>query len=228
MARSVVVAIGAVMLTGCVSTKVTPLKESDVATLQGGKVTTTTRPVPGFVAMTAGKAMFGALGGAAMAIAGNNLVKENGVPDPADYIANELTKGFADANAMTVASNGNVVATAVKPADLAKQYADADLLLDVQTINWSFAYFPTDWNNYRVMYSARLRVIDVKKAAVLAEGFCSRVPENSDTAPSYDDLVNDGAAGLKKELLVAANYCIRELRSQVFLPNTVKSASTKP
>jgi hypothetical protein len=178
--------------------------------------------------MTAGKAMFGALGGAAMAIAGNNLVKENGVPDPADYIANELTKGFADANAMTVASNGNVVATAVKPADLAKQYADADLLLDVQTINWSFAYFPTDWNNYRVMYSARLRVIDVKKAAVLAEGFCSRVPENSDTAPSYDDLVNDGAAGLKKELLVAANYCIRELRSQVFLPNTVKSASTKP
>jgi hypothetical protein len=226
MFRSVVIAMGVALLSGCVSTKIVPIKESDVATLQGGAIAITTREKPAFAVMTAGKAMFGAIGGAAMVIAGNNLIKENSVEDPAVHISNELIKGFAETNAMTVVPTGSVIATTMKPAELAKQYPNADVLLDVQTVNWSFAYFPMDWNSYHVIYSAKVRVIDVKKSKLLAEGFCSRVPEKTDSAPSYDQLVQNGAAGLKKELAIAAEHCIKEFRSKVFLQSGVRTANS--
>jgi hypothetical protein len=93
---------------------------------------------------------------------------------------------------------------------LAKTYANAELILDVKTIGWSFLYFPTDFNNYRVMYSARLRLIDRQRQAVMAEEFCSYTPEYEDTnkAPSYDELVGNNAAGLKRELANAARHCV--------------------
>jgi hypothetical protein len=79
----------------------------------------------------------------------------------------------------------------------------------VRTINWMFAYFPTAWTRYRVMYSARLRLIDVKRSQVIAEGSCSRIPEETPNAPTFDQLVADKAALLKRELAVAAEHCAR-------------------
>lgn len=226
MLRSVAIVIGLVLLSGCASTKVVPLQEKDLASLQGGTVTTSTREKPGFGAMTAGKAMFGAIGAVAMIAKGNEIVKENDVEDPAAYIAQELAKGFADANEMTVVSTEGVIASGTKPAELAKAYPDADVLLDVQTVNWSFGYFPTDWNSYRVMYSAKVRVIDTKRRKLLAEGFCSRVPEHADNAPSHDQLLADRAAVLKQELAAAADHCISTFRNEVFFQSGVRTASS--
>ena len=66
----------------------------------------------------------------------------------------------------------------------------------VRTVNWSFAYFPTDWNSYRVIYSAKLRLTDTRNRKVLAEGFCARIPEKSDSAPGYEELLADQEEGL--------------------------------
>lgn len=126
-----------------------------------------------------------------------------------------------------VPANGKL-ATKTTPKELAAQYSDADVLLDVQTINWSFVYFPTDWNSYRVIYSAKIRVIDVKKSKLLAEGFCSRIPENSETAPSHDELLADQAARLKQELRIGADHCVEEFRNKVLLQPGVKTASSTP
>jgi hypothetical protein len=116
---------------------------------------------------------------------------------------------------MTVVPADGVLARSTNPAELARQYSGADLLLDVQTVNWGFAYFPTDWNNYRVIYSAKARLIDTKTRKVLAEGFCSRVPEKTDDAPSHEELLANQAARLKQELEAAADHCISEFRAKV-------------
>src|SRR4051794_29356387 len=70
--------------------KMIPLSEADAATLQGKKVALTVHERPTFVAMTAGKAGFGLLGVAAMASAGNKLVDDNHVQDPAGIVRTQL------------------------------------------------------------------------------------------------------------------------------------------
>ena len=45
--------------------------------------------------------------------------------------------------------------------DLAQDHRGADYVLDVKTANWMFAYYPSDWSHYRVMYVARFRLIEV-------------------------------------------------------------------
>lgn len=215
--RPMVFAVGVLVLTGCVSTRSIPLQRERIATLKGGTITLTKREKPPFSATTAGKAMFGAIGAVAMIVHGNKIVEENAIEDPAGYIATALAGELASANAMTVVPTEGVLARGRNPAELARQYSGADLLLDVQTVNWTFVYFLPDLTRYRVVYSAKLRLIDTKTGKGVAEGFCARVPEKSDDAPSYDELLADQAARLKQELATAADHCISDFRAKVFL-----------
>ena len=94
MFRYIAAAMGVLMLSGCVSTKIVPLKQDLVADLQGGSIVTTRRAKPDFSAMTAGKAMFGLIGAAAMISSGNSIVAENEIEDPARYIGEKLVASF--------------------------------------------------------------------------------------------------------------------------------------
>jgi hypothetical protein len=209
MLRSIAAGIACLVLAGCVSTKTIPMKTDQLAKFQGGTIALAARPKPDFAAMTAGKAMFGMIGAAAMISAGNTIIKENEVEDPAIGIGQELIKNFQE----------------VHPGKLAKQYANVDLLLDLQTINWSFTYFPADWNSYRVIYSVKMRVIDTRQGRLLAEGFCSRVPEKTPSAPSRDELLANKADRLKQELARSANQCLSELREKVLPIVPAKTAA---
>jgi hypothetical protein len=220
-----ILAVSLAALAGCVSTKTIPLKRDMLAERQGGTATTSVRDKPAFSAMTAGKAMFGVMGAAAMISAGNELIRSNSVNDPAVYIGDKLLADLANANALSVVDKNGAIADTNEPAKLSKLYPHADVLLDVQTVNWSLAYFPTDWNSYRVIYSVKVRLIDTKKSKVMAEGFCARVPDKADNAPSYDQLVADSAAGLKRELAIAADYCVNELRAKVLALSPVSASS---
>jgi hypothetical protein len=204
------------LLVGCVSTKNVKADVEMLRADQPATVTVSARKKPDFTAMTAGKAAIGGLIGAiAMIKAGNDIVEENDVQDPASYIGAELAKSLTESLGVQLVDNGGKLAASGKPGDLAKVYDNAHLLLDVQTVNWSFTYFPTDWNNYRVVYSAKLRLVDTRTGKLRAEGFCARVPEKSDGAPSRDQLLADNAALLKNELKVAADYCIGQFKTNV-------------
>jgi hypothetical protein len=224
MLRMMAVVLGVVTLTGCVSTKAVPLQQGGVAALKGTRLTITQRPKPAFTAGTAGKAMFGMIGATAMIVAGNHIIEKNAVEDPAVYIANTLAADLATEHAMTIVPAPGVVAARGHASELSRLYTGADVVLDVETVNWSFVYFPSDFNNYRVIYSAKLRLIDTKKRKVLAEGFCARVPEKSDSAPSYDELLADQAARLKQELKAGADHCIADFRTRILLTSAGNAA----
>jgi hypothetical protein len=198
---------------GCASQR--PLTAASAAALRGRNVAITIRRAsPDFAAQTPGKAMFGILGAMAMISAGNDIIRENRVADPAPYIAQQLSGELARIHG----TRATAVALPVgdeAPKSIASINPTADLIVDVGTINWSFIYFPLNWSHYRVIYSARLRIIDRKTAAVIAEGTCSRIPDDTPTAPSYDELLATGAERLKDELRVAANFCVGELRNKI-------------
>lgn len=214
MSKKLLLISALVVLSGCVSTKNIPIDHSKASLTKPEKILTSKRAKPDFSAMTAGKAAFGLLGAAAMISAGNDIIKENKVEDPAYFISSELSKVLSEKYHLEQVESKNLIKGS-KPTQIAEAYSNSDWVIDIETINWSFAYFPTDWNNYRVIYSAKLRLIDTRDRSVIAEGFCSRVPEEDGQAPSYDELLKKNAEKLKLELQEAAVYCVDEFKNNV-------------
>lgn len=149
---------------GFVSTKIVPLQQARMASLQGKTLTVLKREKPSFAAMTAGKAAFGLIGATAMVVMANSIVKENNIEDPAGYIAEELAGDLANAHGQS-------------------------------------------------------------EPQMLAEGFCARIPEKSDNAPGYDELMADQATRLKQELTAGADHCIAEFRSKVLKSSGMNAGS---
>ncbi len=152
-----------------------------------------------------------------MVSAGNQIITDHSVDDPANAIAASLGTALTSAHGATKVSSPIQVASD-EIADIAGAAKDGSkFIIDVQTINWSLVYFPTDWTHYRVIYSAKARLIDVDNKAVVAEGFCSRMPESNAGAPTYDELLADQARRLKKELSTAADECIQALKQDMLV-----------
>jgi hypothetical protein len=212
MSRLLVV-VAAVMTAGCVSVEQIPMNASSADAIKDKEIALSERAKPEFVAMTSTNGLFGPIGAAASVSGGNELVKKHGIEDPALYIAHTLAADLQSRynarlspKAVPIASDD--IAEAVENAN------GADLVLDVRTLNWSFVYSPISWGKYRVIYSARLRLVDAKSARVVAEGGCRRVPEHTAQAPTYDKLVANSAERLKQELKTAADFCISEFKAK--------------
>lgn len=207
------IALIALAIGGCASTKVVPLSAESAAALEGRRIGASEYETPDFSAFTAGKAMFGLVGAALMISAGNRIVSENAVEDPAGEIAASLAGRMAEVHGMTVSGSGSgAVLADGSVGSVAERYDDADYVMDVRTVNWSFLYFPTDWSRYRVLYSAKLRLVETRGGQVIAEGFCKRVPDYTDDAPTREELLANEAARLKSELATARALCDAQFR----------------
>ncbi|WP_067279817.1 hypothetical protein [Mitsuaria sp. 7] len=197
-------------LTGCVSVNQAPLTADSSTKLQSRSVVSSKYATPDFTAMTAGKAAFAILGAVAMIAEGNAIVRDNAIDDPALSIAADLQTRLGTAKGMTAITGSAITSKNDLPSVIASN-PGADYVLDVQTTNWSFLYFPTNWTHYRVMYSARVRLIDAATKTVVAEAGCRSVPSDDKNAPTYDELLADKAALLKSHLAKAAAECVDQV-----------------
>jgi hypothetical protein len=214
MKSTLIVAVVCSTLVGCASTR--QLSPEAGQKLPGKSVTQIKYAKPDFVATTPAKAMFGLLGFAAMVAAGNEIVEKNKVEDPAPSIALELTKQLKEKYQLIPL---NETAVQVKGSDvdkLAQQHPQSDLIMEVRTTNWQMLYYPTGWASFRVAYNASARLMDLKSKDVLAEGHCEYLPDNEANAPSYDAMIADDARRLKEELRMAADFCMRKFKAEMF------------
>lgn len=212
--KALFIVLAGLTMVGCVSVNHIPMTPDAITSINNKEVVTGKREKPNFAAMTAGKAMFAMVGAAAMISAGNEIVAKNNVQDPATYISEKLS------TALSMKYGTKVSAKTVSITDddvqaLSRKNPEIDLILDIRTVNWSFVYFPTTWDKYRVIYSARLRLIDVKGGKVTAEGFCSRIPDQTPSSPTYEELLANDAKRLKRELREAADFCINDFKTKV-------------
>ena len=203
-------------VSGCASVNVQPIDSKSATSLKNQSVAYTTREKPNFGAMTPSKAAFGMFGVAAMISAGNEIIKENDVSDPANTIVLGLAKTLEEKYEAKIVGTSLPVGTDELIQIASAANGKAKFVLDVQTINWSFIYFPTSWGRYRVIYTAKARLIDADAKTLVAEGFCKRIPETETNAPSYDELLANSAARLKAELSSAAEECINNLKRDMF------------
>jgi hypothetical protein len=148
-----------------------------------------------------------------MISAGNQIVAENDIQDPAPEIAAKLLKNMEQVHNM-VPGKSPIQLSDNSIEKIAASSNGVPFILDVQTINWSFVYQPTDWTHYRVIYTAKARILDAKTKAVLAENICSNantpVP---DPLPTHDELLANKAALIKEKLALASKECAEQFKS---------------
>ncbi|MBS0470992.1 MAG: hypothetical protein JSR60_07970 [Proteobacteria bacterium] len=218
MVRKILLLACAVMLSGCVSTKVVGTGQDAVDALHGAPLTTVTYTKPDFVASTWGRAgLIGGITGALVMISeGNQLVKDDDIPDPADAIVTQLGPEFA-------AKFGGPTQPAVTlrkrdndgQKDLAALAQNHGVVFDVQSTAWSFIYFPFDWTHYRVVYSVRARLIDASTGTVIGQVPCTYQSDDKNP-PDYDQLTGNHGELLKSLLAKGTEACIQIIRSNMF------------
>lgn len=220
------------MVAGCTTLREQPLTSGDMGNLSNKTVAVSRYAVPDFTAMTPTKAAFGILGAAAMISAGNSFVKDSNVPDPAEDIGQQLADALAGKYQIKTVTNIATPLSDDSVDEIAKHYASSDLVVDVKTVNWGYFYYPVNWASYRIMYTARMRLIDTQRKVVIAEGFCKRNPEKSEQMQGFDDMVANQGAWVKAILHGYAEGCVDELKQKTLLlapatPVLMKQAKTE-
>ncbi len=206
-----------VFLSSCVSTQTLTLSGSDSSFLKEKTITITHSKKPSFSEVTVGK-MFAAipivpLGVAWMIHDGNKLIKENNIADPATIISSDLADKIRKNYKSKIVDEKEVVDIG-SVEEMSDRYRDSsDYVLDVRTINWSLNYAQYSFNTYHILYSSKLRLIDVKTKKIVAEGFC---PSQTINPQSYNWYTKDNAAALKDVLKNLVSYCTSSLGKSVF------------
>lgn len=212
------------ILTNCVSTRINPLTKEDASLLKGKTLAIVHEEKPSFSAMTYKNMMIsvltgGIVGSILIIHEGNKIIKENQVEDPANLISANLSKNLESKYGLK-AFDTEVSKDVGSVSELSSQYeGKADYVLDVKTINWSFGYLPMRPDSFRVIYGSKLQFIDVKKKKLIAEGFCSVIPDSKDSIdlpPSYQELLRNNAEILKQILISHSSKCSDTFRNKVF------------
>ena len=208
--------LASLLLGACASTQNLAVSPDTLASMQGKSLIVVQRESPSFVAMTSGKGMFAVAGVGAAAVAGNKMVKETGIVDPAMKISRDLANGLAQANGMTLSGVTDAVPSG-KVDSVGAVAKGSDYALDVVTNGWSYMYDGFNMGDYFVGYSSKLRLIDVKSGQVISAGLCAYDAKKAGkSAVSHETLLSDNAAYIKKELADATVLCVEEFASKLF------------
>jgi hypothetical protein len=147
--------------------------------------------------MTAGKAMFGLFGAGAMVVAGNKIISENQVADPAEIFERELVPALSKRFGFVVKPASTPIVAETKPAKIAATQTDTDYILDIRSGGWMFAYEATNWDKYWLMYSVQIQLIDAKSGALVSNMGCNAGNQKDPNAPTRDAILANQAALLK-------------------------------
>lgn len=195
--------------------KVTALPSSAAAALSGKVLAVTRHKKADFTAFTAGKATFALLGAGAMIVAGNKIVEENQIADPADIFEAELAPAVAKKFGMTLKSGSGLLVNGNKPKEIVAVQPDADYILDLQSNGWNFAYYPSDWNTYWIGYAMQATLFD-KSGKQLSKMVCYTDTQKHARSPSKDEMLANSAQLLKNVTAGLGWKCLHRVARQEF------------
>jgi hypothetical protein len=174
----------------------------------------TTRNPAGFIAMTPGKAMFAVAGTMAMLGAGDMIVKENLMTEPAGALSRDLARVVAERTGGVVRSEPTP-ATGLKPEDIAAGAKDARYVVDVTTMGWSYIYQPLKWTSFNANYYARLQLIDATTGKLLLKDVCAWPKKGEAQFVSQEALLADHAQELKRQIMKGTLACRSQFVSKM-------------
>lgn len=161
--------------------------------------------------------MFAVAGVGAAAVAGNKLVKDHEIADPAMRISNSLAQTLTSRHGLRLQGQSAAVAASNNVNDIIQLADGSEYALDVVTNGWSYIYDGFSFSDYYVGYSAKLRLIDVQSSTIISDGFCAYNPKKAGKPPvAHDTLLENNAAYIKQEMAEAADFCSQQFLAELF------------
>lgn len=203
--------------TGCVSTRNLPISEQQIQYLEGRTLTVSTRVPPQFSILTNAQGLtFGLTNALGVPILPSlsvdpteALIEGNVVVDPSRMVAKSLAEKLGEQYSVVLAENDRAAINTSKDAEISAAYAgSADILIDVQTTYWSCIYVPLKWGKYRIGYMAKMRMIDLHDGKTISEGFFTWETPDEYPLPTYDEVFQDDAKELRKQLEMATHDAV--------------------
>jgi len=201
-----------------------PLSKDSASVIDGKSCEISNPKTPDFYAQTTAKAWLPpVIGIAASFSAGREIVAENGIEDPAVFVSQEISKLLQEHFNVRVLPKSDLISENNDTDTLCKTYSQGDFLLDVRTAGWSFGTGagsnPALSAQYVVSFFMHLKIVDVKSKQVLTEEiFIYPNTKSTDTHKtfSYDELMDNQAVGIKKELRKGAEEAVMFFREKSF------------
>ncbi len=216
---TIITVIVAAVLGGC-GTAPKTMSMQDTKSLYGNKLTVVNYKPDPFLPMTNTKGGFAVLGVFAAISEGKTLVKEHSLIDPAISIRNSLTKDLSNTYRIT---DVNVISKVMPyendPKKVAALASNEGIVLDVRTFGWGTMYYSFK-NKYKVNYAAQARLINAKENRLISADSCLIKEEYSEQSPTYDELMDNGAALLKQKLTNAATECTKKFGDTISVKQT--------
>jgi hypothetical protein len=215
--------LGALTPGGCVARNLVPASVDGLKAHRGQDLTIVTYDQPDFIAasqsVTVSTGIFGVAGTIArLAIQkkiGNEIVRQNGIPDPALDISTQLSPILQDVLKPSGTKRlANVSANATDEGTISRLAGNNGIVLDVQTVSWEMVFFLFSIH-YRVVVAIHARLIDANTGTIVAQAPCT-YRSSEENAPTYDQMLADHAARLKTMLVSAANSCAATMQKEFF------------
>jgi|HubBroStandDraft_5_1064220.scaffolds.fasta_scaffold328175_1 hypothetical protein len=165
---------------------------------------------PTFMASSVGTVEFGVIGVLASMSIGDQIIADNHVDDPANAMAAQVAKTYAAKQGGLEVDTPLTLGehqTLNDATDLKARY-----VVVVTTESWGYLYFPFDWTHYGVLYGASLVVVDRATNTDVITTHCFVKPVKAG-APNHDELLSNGAAGLKALLVTAGQTCLTQMQN---------------
>ena len=199
------------LATGCSHMQHKAITTKDLADLNNQTIVQTSPPVPGFLVL---KFKLPAGGPATVDDA---LIRNAGVVDPAISMGATLAASLASANGARILPQ-RIAVTGAEVGQIANAArSSARYVLDVRTFSWLLTYLPFAWNSYGLAYTASARLIDTQTNTIVAQGYCNLGFDKTIDPPTFDAMVANQAARLKRELSVSAEACTKTFSAQMSL-----------
>ena len=219
--RALVVFVSTIGLAACAGHPLR-LTAATAASLRGRQLTTTARrPTPFFVRKPG--VIYVGIGTLGYGLdLGARIMREDDIADPTPRMMQQLRDDLQHRYDLKVAPRPLYVSDD-DVTQITAAYPEGDLLLDVWTGNLSLGPIGNDQSKYRLEYTVYFRLIDAKiihlidgkKGLVIASGTCSLPSKARQSAPTYDEMLADGARQLKHELDLGAQACVDQFRATV-------------
>lgn len=193
-----------------------PLPEAAIPALNGKTLAVTRHAKPSFTAMTPGKAAFALVGAGAMIAAGNKLVKDHDIADPADILEEQIVPAMVQKYGMQLVPASARVIAEDNPAKIAAGQTNADYILDIRSGGWMFSYYPSSWDTFWMMYSGQIQLIDARSGKLVSKLACNAGTNKDPNSPTKDAMLGNGAQMLKDVMAGFGWTCARLLATEQF------------
>ena len=218
--QPVILIVSATVLAGCATAPMT-MNEQDTSSLHESKLTVIHYEPDPFLPMTNTKGAFAVLGVAAAVSEGSELVREHNLEDPAIDIKTSLANDLSDTYQI---SDVKILQEAKpyesNPEEVAALASHDGIVLDVRTFGWGTMYYPFK-TKYKVNYMAQARLINAREKRLISAERCTIKEEYSENSPTYDELMENGAALLKKKLADASTECAARFAKKMGVNHSV-------